>query len=141
LNILSREPTTSAGDVLVRIREDLAHTREQLADAPEVLARKLSLPVHVKRKVHNMKGTVHAKIGEVTQQLHKSGETLQDKAGEATAQARGLTNQAVAKLPAPVAGRVEQLTETVRRRPVPAAAVVLGVLVSLVLRSLLRRNR
>lgn len=88
-----------------------------------------------------MKGTMQATIGEVKQQLHKSSERLQDKAGEATVQARGLTNQAVAKLPAPVAGRVEQLTETVRRRPVPAAAVVLGVLVSLVLRGLFRRNR
>jgi hypothetical protein len=125
----------------VRIREDLAHTREQFADAPDVLAHKLNLPAHVKRKVRNMKGTVHAKMGEVMQQLHKSSETLQDKAGEATVQARGLTNQAVAKLPVPVAGRVEQLTETVRRRRVTAAAVVLGVLVSLVLRSLLRRNR
>jgi hypothetical protein len=141
LHILSREPKTSAGNVLVRIREDLAHTREQLADTPEVLAHKLGLPAHVKRKVRKMKGTVHAKLGEVTQQLHKSSETLQDKAGEATVQARGLTNQAAAKLPAPVAGRVGQLTETVRRRPVPAAAVVLGVLVSLVLRGLLRRNR
>ncbi len=141
MHILSREPKTSAGNVLVRIREDLAHTRQQLADTPDVLAHKVSLPAHVKRKVRTMKGTVHATIGEVKQKLHKSSETLQDKAGEATVQARGLTNQAVAKLPTPVAGRVEQLTETVRRRPVPAAAVVLGVLMSLALRGLLRRNR
>lgn len=63
----------------MRTREDIAHTREQLANAPEVLAHKLGLPAHVKKKVRT-----------------------------------------VAKLP---------------------AAVVLGVLVSLVLRGLLRRNR
>lgn len=133
MNILSREPIasasagtakstqpaqTSAGNVLVRTREDIARTREQLANAPEVLAHKLGLPAHVKKTVRTIRGTVHAKMGEVKQHLQKSSETLQDKAGEATAQ--GLTNQAVAKLP---------------------AAVVLGVLVSLVLRGLLRRNR
>ena len=135
MNILSREPIasasagtakstqpaqTSAGNVLVRTREDIARTREQLANAPEVLAHKLGLPAHVKKKVRTIQGTVHAKIGEVKQHLQKSSETLQDKAGEATTQAKGLTNRAVAKLP---------------------AAVVLGVLVSLVLRGLLRRNR
>ncbi|MGB9282016.1 MAG: hypothetical protein WCB57_18365 [Pseudonocardiaceae bacterium] len=64
---------------------------------------------------------------------------LQNKAGETTRQAKDLTDQAVANLPEPVVGRITRLTAAVRRRPVPAAAVVLTVL--LVLRRLLRRNR
>ena len=48
---------------------------------------------------------------------------------------------ALAKLPSPVSGRVEQLAEAVRQRPVPAAAVMLGLLVLLLLRLFLPRNR
>jgi hypothetical protein len=89
-------------------------------------------------KVHQGKETAQAKVDEVRQHLHKGTETLQDKAEEATLRAKGLTHQALAKLPPPMAGRIEGLKKVVRQRPVPAAAVVLGVLV--VLRRLLSRN-
>ncbi len=49
------------------------------------------------------------------------------------------TRQARTKLPAPVAGRITQLGGTVRRRPMPAVGVVLGLV--LVLRLLSRRTR
>jgi hypothetical protein len=85
--------------------------------------------------------TVQAKVDEVRQHLHKGTETLQDKAEEVTLRAKGLTHQALAELPPPMARRIEGLTEAVRQRPVPAAAVVLGVSVLLVLRRMLRRSR
>ncbi|MGH3785045.1 MAG: hypothetical protein ACRDRG_00490 [Pseudonocardiaceae bacterium] len=52
---------------------------------------------------------------------------------------KGVTNQALVKLPPPIAGRIEQIIDTVRQRPVPAAVAVLGAVV--VLRRLFRRNR
>ncbi|MDQ3764416.1 MAG: hypothetical protein M3460_23500 [Actinomycetota bacterium] len=103
------------------------------------LAHKAHLPAGVKGKVHGTKEAVQAKVEQVKQHLQEGAETVQDKAGDAALQARTLTNQARAKVPAPVAGRIEQLRDTVRQRPVPAIAVMLGVL--LVLRLLLRRNR
>ncbi|MBV8540364.1 MAG: hypothetical protein JO364_17060 [Pseudonocardiales bacterium] len=121
------------------IRQAIAHAREQLADTVEALAEEIDLPARVMDKAHQSKETVQARVDEVRQHLHKGTETLQDKADEATLRAKGLTHQALAKLPSPVAGRIEGLREAVRRRPIPAAAVTLGVLV--VLRRLLPRRR
>jgi hypothetical protein len=105
----------------------------------EALAHKRDLPVdlsvRVKDKVQQTKGTVQAKVDEVRQHLHKGTERWQDTAGEA----KSLTHRAQAKVLVPVAGRIEGLGEMMRHRPVPAAAVVLGVL--MVLRRLLRRNK
>ncbi len=103
------------------------------------LAHKVDLPARVKDKVDHTKETVQAKVDAVRQHLHVGTETLQDKADGATREAKSLTNQALAKVVPSAAGRVTQLTETARQRPVPAAVVVLSVL--LVLRRLLRRNR
>lgn len=86
--------------------------------------------------------TTRASHGEqVKQQLQKGSETVRDKVGEATLQATSAANEALAKLPTAVSGRVEQLAETARHRPVPVAAVLLGVLVLLVLPLVLRRNK
>jgi hypothetical protein len=132
---------TPLGKALSRIRQDISYSREQLAEAPDALAHKIELPAYVKRKARETKKTMHAKVEEAKQHLHKSSEVLQDKAEGATVRAKGLTNQAVAKLPPQMTGRVKQLTETVRQRSVPTAAVVLGVFVLVALRGLLRRNR
>lgn len=105
-------------------------------------SRELTSPASAARVediVHATKETLQAKVDEVKQHLQKSSETLRDKADEATLRAKGLTNQAVAKFP-PVSGRVARLAQTARQRPVPAAVVVLGAVVLLVLRRLLRRN-
>jgi hypothetical protein len=130
---------TRSGKAPAEIRRESADPGDRLADTSEALARKVDLPVRVEDAVHATKETVQAKVDEVKQHLQKSSETLRDKADEATLQAKSLTNQAVAQFP-PVAGRIEQLTQTVRQRPVPAVAVVLSVVVLLVLRRLLRRN-
>ncbi|MGH3574187.1 MAG: hypothetical protein ACRDUW_20590 [Pseudonocardiaceae bacterium] len=131
---------TPSGNATAEIRQQFTHG-DQLADAMEALAPKVELPAHVKTKVRETKETVQAKADDVQQHLQKSGGTLRDKAGEATLQAKTVTNEALAKLPAPVTGSIGQLTETVRKRPVPPAAVVLGVFVLFVLRRLLRGNR
>lgn len=154
MSILSRELTgpatgstaqpaqpakTPSGKLPTAINQGITHTHEQLADTVETLANKIDLPVdlsvRVKDKVQQTKDTVQAKVDEVRQHLHKSTETLQDKAVEM----KSLSNQALANAPAPVAGRIAGLMEMVRQRPVAVAAVVLGVL--MVLRRLLRRNR
>ncbi len=96
------------------------------------------LPTGVKDKVRDAKETAQGKIQDIKQHLQDGTEALQDKAGETTRHAKDLTDQAVAKLPAPVVGRITQLMAAVRRRPVPAIVVLLGVL--LVLRRVLRRN-
>jgi hypothetical protein len=96
------------------------------------------LPAGVKDKVRDAKETAQGKFQDIKQHLHDGTEALQDKAGETTRHAKDLTDQVAAKLPAPVVGRITQLMAAVRRRPVPAVAVLLGVL--LVLRRVLRRN-
>ncbi|MGH3720921.1 MAG: hypothetical protein ACRDRI_19145 [Pseudonocardiaceae bacterium] len=132
-------PTAKAAG---EIRQAIAHTREQLSDAVETLVHEIDLPARVIDKAHQGKETVQAKVDEVRQHLHKGTETVQDKAEEATLRAKGLTRQAWAKLSAPMTKRIDDMRETVRQRPVPIAAVALGVLgVSVFLRRLRRRNR
>jgi hypothetical protein len=96
------------------------------------------LPTGLKDKARDVKETAQVKMQDIKQHLHTGTEVLQDKADETTQQAKDLTDQAVAKLPAPLVGRVKQLMAAVRRRPVPAIAVLLGVL--LMLRRVLRRT-
>jgi len=128
-----------SGKAAGEIRQAIAHTRAHLADTVEALAPEVDLPACVMDKVHQSKETVQATVEEVRQHLHKGTETLQNKAAEATLRAKDLPQQALAKLPPPVAGRIEGLMGAVRQRPVSSVAVVLGV--SVVLRRLLRRRR
>ncbi|HEX8934358.1 MAG TPA: hypothetical protein VF788_09230 [Pseudonocardiaceae bacterium] len=108
------------------------------------LAHKVVLPTRVKDKVHDAKETAQSKVGIVRQHLQTGTEALQDKADGVMQEARGVTNQALAKLVPPGVGRISRrritnVTGTVRRRPVPVAAAVLSVL--MVLGLLIRRNR
>ncbi len=108
------------------------------------LAHKVALPARVKHKVHDAKETTQSKVDTVRQHLQTGTEALHDKAEGVFLDARGVTNQALAKLLPPGAGRIKrrritQVTGTVRRRPVPVAAAVLSVF--MVLGLLLRRNR
>lgn len=96
------------------------------------------LPTGVKDKMRDAKEATQAKVQGVKQRLQDGTEAVQGKAGGATRQAKDLTDQAVAKLPSPVVGRMKRLLGAVRERPVPAVAVLLAVL--LVLRRVLRRN-
>lgn len=106
--------------------------------APELT--KAVVPALVEGKLHATKKAVQATAEQVKQHLYKGSETAQDKAGEVALQAKSRANDALAKLPPALSGRVGQLAETVRHRPVPAASVLFGVLILLVLRLVLRRN-
>lgn len=122
------------------IRQDIERTREQLGGTVEALAHKADVPARVKDKVHETRETVQVKAEEVTQQLLAGAEALQTRAGEVALRADQLSHQALGKLPAPVAARVEPLMVRARQRPLAAAAVAV-VVVLLVLRRLLRGNR
>jgi hypothetical protein len=121
------------------IRRDIERTREQLGETVEALAHKVDVPVRMQEKVHETKETVQVKAQEVTQHLIESTGTLQAKAGEVTQHADHLVQEALVKLPPPVAARIEPLIAAAKQRPLLAAAVAVGVL--LVLRRLLRRSR
>lgn len=85
------------------------------------------LPTAVKDKARDAKDTAQAKIQDIQHHLYNGTEAVRDKA-----------DQAAAKLPAPVVGRLTEVMAAVRQRPVPAVVALLAVL--LVLRRLLRRN-
>ena len=97
----------------------------------------------VKDKVQQTKQTVQAAAEQVKQQAQaKAGEVKQQaqaKAEEVKQQARSLIHQGLAKLPPPVATRVEPLMTTAKQRPLPTAAVTMVIF--LILRRLLRRSR
>jgi hypothetical protein len=108
------------------------------------LADKVVLPTRVKDKVHDAKETAQSKVGTVRQHLQTGTEALQDKADGVIQEAKGVTNQALAKLVPSGVGRIKHqrikhVTGTVRRRPVPVAAAVLSLF--MVLGLLIRRNR
>jgi hypothetical protein len=105
------------------------------------LAHKVVLPTRVMHTVHDAKETAQSKLETVRQHLQTGTEALQDKADGV---ARGVTNQALAKLVPVGVGRIKgqrikHVTGTVRRRPLPVAAAVLSVVMLLGL--IIRRNR
>ncbi len=73
--------------------------------SPELTTPKVGLAAPVENKLHATKEAVETKAGKVKQRLQKGSEAVQDKAEEATLQARSATNVAWAKLPSPVSGR------------------------------------
>ncbi len=113
----------------VEIREGLAHAGQQLTD---------KVASGVPGKWQDMQDTVHATSGQVTRGFQEGTQVVQDKAAEVTQQVKKVTSQARAQVPAPVRGRVTQVTEAVRQRPAPAAAMVFAVVVLLLLRRLFR---
>jgi gas vesicle protein len=123
------------------IRDGLAHGRERLAGTVEAVAHKAKVPDAVKDAWSDTKDTVQDKVGQVTRKLQDGKETVQGSASGLTQQAKGLTEQARAQVPEPVAGRVDQLTQVVRQRPAPAAAIILAVLALLLLRWIPRNRR
>lgn len=108
------------------------------------LAPKVVFPTRVEDGMHEAKEIAQSKVEIVRQHLQTSTEALQGKVGGVVQDARGDTNQALAKLVPLVVGRIKarrikQVTGTVRRRPVPVAAAVMSVLMLLGL--IIRRNR
>jgi hypothetical protein len=129
------------------IRQDIERTREQLGDTVEALAHKVDVPARVKEtvqvKTEEITQQAQAKAEEVTQQVLQGTATLQTKATEVVQHAEHVIDQALEKLPPPVAARIEPLMVAAKQRPLPAVVVAVGVLLvlRLVLRRLLRRNR
>jgi hypothetical protein len=97
----------------------------------------------VQAAAEQVKQQAQAKAGEVKQQAKTAAGEVQQQAQakteEVKQQARSLIHQGLAKLPPPVATRVEPLITTAKQRPLPTAAIAMVIL--LVLRRLLRRSR
>lgn len=128
-------PAKTATDTVADgIRNSLFHAREQLTDTVEALGRKVQVPSKVRDKWHATKDAAKATIGQATQQLHDGNTAVQNKAIEVTGQLKSLTGRAADQVPAPVTARAHQLTQTVRRGPVSAAAMVLTIFALLILR-------
>jgi hypothetical protein len=138
---MSSNPTanTSAERASARIRPSLAQAREQLADTMETFTQKVDVPAVIKDKWHATKDTAQATTEKATRHLHEGKKAVQGKTKEVAQQAMGLTNQAAAQIPAPVAGRVSDLVQAVRQRPVPAITTVFAIFVLLLLRRFLSR--
>jgi gas vesicle protein len=136
----SASAKTSLDNAARGIREGLAHGRERLADKVEAVAHKAKVPAGVKDAWTDAKNTVQDKVGQATRQLQESKEAVRDSASGMAQQAKDLTEQARAQVPEPVAGRVDQLAQAVRQRPVPVAAIVIAVLALLLLRRWIPRN-
>jgi ketopantoate hydroxymethyltransferase len=132
---------TSLGNASQGIREGIAHGREQLAGKVEAVAHAAKVPAAVKDAWSDTKNTVQDKIGQATRRLHSGKQAVQGSASGLAQQARELTEQAHAQVPEPVAGRVDQLSQVVRQRPVPMAAIMLAVLALLLLRRWIPRDR
>jgi hypothetical protein len=136
-----------------RRRQDIDRTRGRFDGTLEELTHRINVPERVRDKVHDtqenvrvkteeVKQQAQAKTEEVKQQVHESTEALQAKAGGVAEQADRLTREVLAELPPPLAGRIEPLMVPARQRPLLTVAVaVAALLVLLVLRHVLRRNR
>jgi hypothetical protein len=105
----------------------------------ETLTQKVDVPSGIKDKWHATKDTAQATIERATRHLHEGKKAVQDKTNEVTQQAKSLTSQAAAQIPAPVAGRVSDLAQVVRRRPAPAVTMVFAIFALLLLRRFLSR--
>jgi hypothetical protein len=93
-------------------------------------------------KTQEVKQQAQAKTQEVKRHVHEGTETLQAKAGGVVEQADRLTREVLAELPPPLAGRIEPLVAPARQRPLLTVALaVAALLVLLVLRHVLRRNK
>ncbi len=118
--------------------KDKAHDTKETAQAKAEEVKQ-----QAKTKAEEVKQQAKAAAEEVKQQAKATAEEArqqaQAKAEEVTQRAQSLIHQALAKLPPPVAARIEPLVATARQRPLPTAAVTMGMF--LVLRRLFRRSR
>jgi hypothetical protein len=136
------------------LRQDIEGTREQLGDTVAALTHKVNAPAGVKENARDIQETLHVKTEEVTQQaqtkveevtqhVQEGTEALQAKAGKAARRAKNLTRRVLGKLPSRVAARIASLTATAKQRPLPTAAVAVGMgaVVLVVLRRILRGTK
>ncbi|MDQ4031998.1 MAG: hypothetical protein M3332_06915 [Actinomycetota bacterium] len=90
-------------------------------------------------KADEFKHQAQVRFDEFRQQAKAGADEVTQQAQSRMQQVQGLMQQALAKLPPPVAARIEPLMATAKQRPLPTAAVAAGLF--LVLRRLLRRSR
>lgn len=101
------------------IRTEIEHTRAQLGETVEALAEKTDVKAHAHDRIEAAKGAVAANLG------------------MAREKADGLVSRARESAPDSPGTGVEQVTATVRQKPLPfaaAGAFVAGLLVARVLR-------
>jgi ElaB/YqjD/DUF883 family membrane-anchored ribosome-binding protein len=132
---------TTTSRALAGIHNGVSHAGEQLTDTVQALAQKVPLSSRGKGKWQVTKDTAHAARGQATQHLQDGKKTVHDTAHEVTRQAKSLTNQAAAQMPAPVTGRVAQLAVAARQRPVSTAAMVFALFALLLLRRFIHQAR
>jgi ElaB/YqjD/DUF883 family membrane-anchored ribosome-binding protein len=132
----ARSAKTFTDKASAGIRNRVSQTGEQLTDTMDAVAQKVDVPAGIKDKWHATKDTAQAAIGQAMRHLHEGKKTVQDKTTEVAHQAKSLSNQAAAQVPAPVAGRVTELAQALRQRPAPAAAIVFAIFALLLLRRL-----
>ena len=114
LDIGARSTAEIALSIAAQRRKDDAEAWHHLA----VVGRRLGdLPTAVKDKARDAKDTAQAKIQDIQQHLHNGTEAVRDKADETRQQAKHLADQAVAKLPEPVVGRLTQVMAAVGTTP------------------------
>ncbi len=137
------------------VQPGVAPVKDKVHDTKETAQAKAEeVKQQAKTKAEEVKQQAQAKAEEVKQQAKAAAEEVkqqakataeearqqtQAKAEEVKQQAQSLIHQALAKLPPPVAARIEPLVATARQRPLPTAAVTMGMF--LVLRRLFRRSR
>jgi hypothetical protein len=134
---ISASKLTRPASTPAKMARVTTHAGGQLLDRVDALVHKVGIPAPVTDKVSQVKESAQSKVDVAERNLHKGIASLQDKAGEATLQGKTLASQALAKVPPPVGGRIEQLMGTVRRRPMLAAALILALFLVLRLRRLL----
>ncbi|MGH3672952.1 MAG: hypothetical protein ACRDSH_20365 [Pseudonocardiaceae bacterium] len=125
----------------MRIGDGLADAPGRVVTTMKTVAHRMNVPSGVKEKACIARDTAQAKIGQLMQRAQEGKDTAQAKTDAVVSGAKGLTTQARAQIPEPLARRIEPLTQATRQRPIllAAAALVVGVLP--LLRYLRRRNK
>lgn len=136
----ARSAKTVTDKASAGIRNRVSQTCEQFTDSMDAVAQKLDVPAGIKDKWHATKDTAQAAIGQATRHLHEGKKAVQDKTTAVAHQAKSLSNQAAAQVPAPAAGRVTGLAQALRQRPAPVAAIVFAIFALLLLRRLLSQT-
>jgi chromosome segregation ATPase len=141
------EELTHRINVPERVRDKVHDAKENVRVKTEEVkqqaqAKTEEVKQQAQAKTEEVKQQAQAKTEEVKQQVYEGVEALQAKAGGVAEQADRLTRKVLAELPPPLAGRIEPLMVPARQRPLLTVAVaVAALLVLLVLRHVLRRNR
>jgi chromosome segregation ATPase len=141
------EELTHRINVPERVRDKVHDAKENVRVKTEEVkqqaqAKTEEVSQQAQAKTEEVKQQAQAKTEEVKQQVYEGVEALQAKAGGVAEQADRLTRKVLAELPPPLAGRIEPLMVPARQRPLLTVAVaVAALLVLLVLRHVLRRNR